>query len=337
MTDLGNRDIYVGASEAAAAAGLSVWKTNVELWEEKTGRRPRGGHKRVYDRGHDMEPIILTAMEAAGGVQIVRRQAEFVAPERPWLKAHVDGVIDEYKPLPGTPSLHASGPGVVECKAPGSEMFKKYREDGLTNDNIAQLQVGAHCSGFSWGRYGIWDYDEYEPVMFDMLQDSAFLDNLLPRLDHFWDCVVSDRRPEEFREPLPVPVVSGELLDIDGDEITEAAERLLAARQGLKHAEVEDAEALAAVRALVPEDIKKVEIGGVLRCTRSWQAGRVTLQAEPLAAWINQMVGFLHAGDYESATLAAKRFDIRTFQNVGQPFERFLPTPIGEWKGAWKK
>ncbi len=31
MTDLGNRDIYVGASEAAAAAGLSVWKTNVEL------------------------------------------------------------------------------------------------------------------------------------------------------------------------------------------------------------------------------------------------------------------------------------------------------------------
>lgn len=36
---LRNRKKGIGASDAAAAVGLSPYKTNVELWEEKTGRR----------------------------------------------------------------------------------------------------------------------------------------------------------------------------------------------------------------------------------------------------------------------------------------------------------
>jgi predicted phage-related endonuclease len=37
---LARRTGYIGGSDAAAALGLSPWKTNVDLWEEKTGRKP---------------------------------------------------------------------------------------------------------------------------------------------------------------------------------------------------------------------------------------------------------------------------------------------------------
>jgi putative phage-type endonuclease len=36
---LAERRLGLGGSDAAAVLGLSPWKTNVELWEEKTGRR----------------------------------------------------------------------------------------------------------------------------------------------------------------------------------------------------------------------------------------------------------------------------------------------------------
>ena len=35
-----NRLGFLGGSDAAAALGLSPWKTPVELWLEKTGKKP---------------------------------------------------------------------------------------------------------------------------------------------------------------------------------------------------------------------------------------------------------------------------------------------------------
>lgn len=55
---LNERRYGVGASDAAAILGMSKWKSNVTLWEEKTGQRePEDiGDKPFVQYGHDAEP-----------------------------------------------------------------------------------------------------------------------------------------------------------------------------------------------------------------------------------------------------------------------------------------
>ena len=55
---LKERQYGIGASEAAAVLGMSKWKTNAELWEEKVGlRKPEDiSSKPFVQYGHDAEP-----------------------------------------------------------------------------------------------------------------------------------------------------------------------------------------------------------------------------------------------------------------------------------------
>lgn len=55
---LKERKYGIGASDAAAVLGMSKWKTNVELWAEKTGlRQPEDiSGKPQVQYGHDAEP-----------------------------------------------------------------------------------------------------------------------------------------------------------------------------------------------------------------------------------------------------------------------------------------
>lgn len=57
-----DRSKFLGGSDAAAVMGLSPWATPVELWQQKTGRKPRvepdAAAKARYARGHALEPFI---------------------------------------------------------------------------------------------------------------------------------------------------------------------------------------------------------------------------------------------------------------------------------------
>lgn len=54
------RTSYIGGSDAASIIGLSSWKSNVTLWEEKTGRKkPQDLSDNVLVQyGHDAEPLL---------------------------------------------------------------------------------------------------------------------------------------------------------------------------------------------------------------------------------------------------------------------------------------
>lgn len=56
---LGNRS-GIGGSDASAVLGLNPYKSNTELWEEKTGRRvPEDiSYKDYVQYGHDAEPLL---------------------------------------------------------------------------------------------------------------------------------------------------------------------------------------------------------------------------------------------------------------------------------------
>lgn len=96
----GARSKGLGASDAAAAVGISPWKSNVRLWEEKCGlRKPDdlSGNPAV-ERGKALEPIVRAAfaidhpeyeVEYRGAWDMVRRADE------PWYLATLDGRLTE--------------------------------------------------------------------------------------------------------------------------------------------------------------------------------------------------------------------------------------------------
>ena len=100
-----NRDMWlerrrmqgIGASEAAAAVGLSKWQTPAELWREKVGLKAPddlSGNEAVQ-RGVRMEPAIR-AMFAATHPELTVEHHPFdmlYQTERPWLFATLDGEL----------------------------------------------------------------------------------------------------------------------------------------------------------------------------------------------------------------------------------------------------
>lgn len=57
---LQNRTSYIGGSDASCIVGMNPYKTNIELWEEKTGRRdaPDISNESYVKYGHDAEEYL---------------------------------------------------------------------------------------------------------------------------------------------------------------------------------------------------------------------------------------------------------------------------------------
>lgn len=97
---LEERKYGIGASDAASVLGMSKWKSNTELWEEKVGQRqPEDiGDKPYVKYGHDAEPFIreLFALDHPelrvtyeSPYKIIRND------EHPFIFATPDGELEE--------------------------------------------------------------------------------------------------------------------------------------------------------------------------------------------------------------------------------------------------
>lgn len=94
------RERGIGASDAACILGKNPWKSNVELWEEKTGRRtaPDIGGKAVVQYGKQAEGLLRSLFTLDfPQYQIGYDEYGMIAnrPDEPWLFATLDGDLTE--------------------------------------------------------------------------------------------------------------------------------------------------------------------------------------------------------------------------------------------------
>lgn len=93
------RTSYIGGSDASAVVGMNPYKTNVELWEEKTGRR-RGddiSNKDFVKYGHDAE-IYLRELFKLDHPEYDVGYVEnniWLNPEYPYAHASLDGWLTD--------------------------------------------------------------------------------------------------------------------------------------------------------------------------------------------------------------------------------------------------
>ena len=112
---LAGRGKSIGASEAAAAIGMSPFESPYELWARKTGRVPAkdlSGNSAV-ERGNRIEPAMRTMFQAEHpGMKVEYHQFDILfQKERPWITATLDGELTDENGRKGILEIKTSSVG----------------------------------------------------------------------------------------------------------------------------------------------------------------------------------------------------------------------------------
>ena len=123
----------IGSSDAAAAVGLNPYKSQLELWMEKTGQDanlpkpdPNDETSPMY-WGTLLEPIVAAHYSKRTGNKVRRINAVLQHPRHAWMLANVDREV-----------IGASEVQILECKTAGMNGARLWK-DGVPE--YVQLQV----------------------------------------------------------------------------------------------------------------------------------------------------------------------------------------------------
>lgn len=85
----------IGGSDAAAALGLSKWRTPLALYLDKIGEAEPQEESDAMRFGTLLEPIVRAEFARRAGVDVVFGQPALVSPDYPWMRVNLDGRISD--------------------------------------------------------------------------------------------------------------------------------------------------------------------------------------------------------------------------------------------------
>lgn len=194
---LNTRSVGIGASEGAAAVGMSPWQTPIELWKLKSGitaPKDLSGNAAV-EQGNRMEPILRNFyMGTHEEYTLEYHPYDIIYQEdRPWLFATLDGeLIDE-----------GGRHGILEIKTAtpnGKAGWDKWANGNLPQNYYIQTLHQMLATGYEFVRLFAALYSlngditlrEYEIERNDVKDD---MDWLLEQETEFWRKVTNNIMP----------------------------------------------------------------------------------------------------------------------------------------------
>ena len=110
----------IGGSDVASLLGISKWKSEIELWLDKTNQTNEPPvENEAMQWGTIMEPIIRNHFAEVTGKTVVELKAMLQHPEYPFMLADVDGVtVDD-----------AGNPAILEIKTASEFKRSEWEED----------------------------------------------------------------------------------------------------------------------------------------------------------------------------------------------------------------
>lgn len=93
-----DRTSFIGGSDAAAILGVSPWKSQFRLYQEKIGEiveKVTPAKQKLFKRGHRWEPVVVEMLvdelqDRGHDVQIIGRNQRYHDPEFPFLSCELD-------------------------------------------------------------------------------------------------------------------------------------------------------------------------------------------------------------------------------------------------------
>ena len=222
----------IGSSDAASAVGLNPYKSQLELWMEKTGRDanlpkvdPKDQSSPMY-WGTLLESIVAAHYTMRSGNKVRRINAVLQHPSEPWMLANLD------REVIGTPEVQ-----ILECKTAGINGARLWKE-GVPE--YVQLQVMHQLSvaGKQTADVAVLICGQ-ELQIHRIERDEGMIAKLVELERQFWNYVQTDTPPPaDGSDSADValrclfPKDSGATLDLSQDlEMSAAFSDLLAVRQ----------------------------------------------------------------------------------------------------------
>ena len=175
------RNQGIGASDSAAAIGLSAYKSPLELWLEKTGRKPQAdlSESESVFWGTVLEPILASVYAERTGNKVRRVNAVLQHPQHPFMLANLDRAV--------------GSTGVLEIKTAG------WRSADLWEDTIPlayQCQVlhQLAVTGKAWADVAVLIGGQ-DFRIYHIEAEPERITELISREAAFWRYVTDDVSP----------------------------------------------------------------------------------------------------------------------------------------------
>ncbi|MDR5900321.1 YqaJ viral recombinase family protein [Halomonas vilamensis] len=237
------RQSGIGSSDAAASVGLNPYKSQLELWMEKTGRQSGSIEPHHDDKltsplhwGQVLEPLVAEHYARHTGHRVQRVNAILQHVEHPWMLANLDREI-----------VGNEGVQILECKTAGLYGAKLWK-DGVPEYVQLQVMHQLAVTGQQAADVAVL-LGGHELQIHRIERDEAMIDQLISLERQFWDFVENDTPPpadgsDSADRALRTlfPQDNGETIDLSHDiDLSQAFVDLQRVRQTLDDAKKQEA------------------------------------------------------------------------------------------------
>lgn len=178
----------IGSSDAAAAVGLNPYKSQLELWLEKTGRDehlpkldPHDDTSPMY-WGNLLEPIVAAHYTRRTGHRVRRVNAVLQHPGESWMLANID------REVVGVPDVQ-----ILECKTAGMNGARLWKE-GVPEYVQLQVMHQLAVTGKQAADVAVLICGQ-ELQVHRIERDETMIGQLVELERQFWQCVEADEAP----------------------------------------------------------------------------------------------------------------------------------------------
>jgi putative phage-type endonuclease len=179
----------IGSSDAAAACGLSRWKTEYQLYLEKRGELAEEdlSNVRRVRMGHRNEPSVAAEYELETGRKLERVPNVLQSKEFPFMRASLDRVVVGER-------------RIVELKTAGFWAGQQYGDWGPSGTDLAPLEYVIQCAhqmlvtGYTMADLAvIINLDDLR--IYPLVPNQQIFDLLIERETEFWQRVIDGNPP----------------------------------------------------------------------------------------------------------------------------------------------
>lgn len=260
----------IGSSDAASAVGLNPYKSQLELWMEKTGRDgnlpktdPNDETSPMY-WGTLLEPIVAAHYTKRTGHKVRRINAVLQHPKEAWMLANID------REVIGAPDVQ-----ILECKTAGLNGARLWKE-GVPEYIQLQVMHQLAVTGKQAADVAVLICGQ-ELQVHRIERDEGLIVKLIELERQFWRYVELDQQPPaDGSDSADValrclyPKDSGQSLDLSGDLAMSAVfSDLLAVRQLLTTQTQLEAQLKQSIQQRMGEATKVIFEGGDVSWKRS--------------------------------------------------------------------
>lgn len=176
----------IGSSDAAAAVGMSPYKSRLELWLEKTGRAAANDDHQSMDDprfwGTLLEPYVAVAYQQQTEHKVRKVNAVLQHPTFPFMLANIDREV-----------VGRADVQILECKTAG-EFGSRLWKDGVPEYVQLQVQHQLAVTGKGAADVAVLLCGQKLEV-YRIERDEEVISRLVVLESQFWEYVVTDTPP----------------------------------------------------------------------------------------------------------------------------------------------